>query len=401
MTINNVAKRIKQIQAYDSSSEQSITEPDFGRRAIDLLDDKVLSNPETTYLDPQCGSGTLLLYLVERLMTKLEWAFPDETKRLEHIFSKQIFASDLDSLQALVCVTNFKKATNNRKLECNVRPLDYKKIRIHYDVVLSGIDFATSNHFIDHFRKFSKHLVVLTRPNKHRYTKETKVKEITKYRFLGVTGSSSTPISAFYFDANDQTNDVTFITDYDSVVITDPQFLPGGDLKQFAYACEVLQNNFSGYKATYGSYYSNDPAVVNNPGDVTLIYGAGDAGSNNYGRTIKVDKSILTDREGYGKHKVIISKNGNRGRRSVCKYASPEYGMGSNALWIEVTSKKDAEEFIEYYDSKEVVEFVIGVRGTSPANGKGFWDKFPHKKHQKTLEKIYQKYYTTLDKSNS
>ena len=103
MTTNNINKRLKQLQAYDSSGSQTIIKEIFAKRAIDLLDVDLLEDPNTTYLDPQCGSGTLLMYLAQRLMQTLEKLIPNEVERAEHIFSKQIFASDIDSLQTIVC----------------------------------------------------------------------------------------------------------------------------------------------------------------------------------------------------------------------------------------------------------------------------------------------------------
>ena len=97
MTTNNINKRLKQLQAYDSSGSQTIITEIFAKRAIDLLDVNLLEDPSTTYLDPQCGSGTLLMYLAQRLMQTLEKLIPNEVERAEHIFSKQIFASDIDS----------------------------------------------------------------------------------------------------------------------------------------------------------------------------------------------------------------------------------------------------------------------------------------------------------------
>ena len=114
MTINNILQRLKQVKAYDSTGTQTIIEEQFAKDAISLLDANLLSNPDTTYLDPQCGSGTLMLYLASQLMTSLEKSIPNEIERIEHIFTKQLFASDIDDLQTLVCNTNFKKSLNNK-----------------------------------------------------------------------------------------------------------------------------------------------------------------------------------------------------------------------------------------------------------------------------------------------
>ena len=85
MSINNISNRLAQLNAYDSNGSQTIIQEKFAKDAINLLDQTLLNNPTTTYYDPQCGSGTLLIYLAERLMVTLASAIPDEIERIEHI----------------------------------------------------------------------------------------------------------------------------------------------------------------------------------------------------------------------------------------------------------------------------------------------------------------------------
>jgi len=390
LTINNINNRLAQLKAYDSSGSQTIIEEQFAKNAIDLLDNSLLSDPATTYFDPQCGSGTLLMYLAQRLMSTLSPAIPDEIERIEHIFSNQLYASDIDNLQTLVCKTNFKKALNNKTFNVNVLQQDYIDVQSSHTVVLSAIDFLTTNSFVSKFKETCDHVLVLTRPNKNRYTKKQHIREITKYRFLGVT-KTTTPICAMYFTAKTN-NSVEFITDDTSVIVDNPTYLPAFDLKTYMFAKELFEQNFETFTANYGSYYINDKKIINNPGDVQLIYQVGTEGAD-FRKTVGVDKSIITPREGVGVHKVVISKNGNRNTKSTLKYASPEYGTGHNAIWIQVEDKQEAEEIINYYNSKEITRLVLSLNETSPANGTGFWSKIPHYKHKEQVKEIYAKHF--------
>ena len=389
MTINNLDRRIQQIKAYDSNGSQTIIEEPYAIKTIELLDQALLTNPATTYVDPQCGSGTLLLYLAQKLMQTLEKAIPNEIERLEHIFSKQIFASDVDHLQTIVCDTNFKKALNNKNFKFNVTKKDFNNIKEKFTVVISSVDFVTTNTFVTHFKKLSNHVLILTRPNKNRYTKNS-INEITKYRFLGVA-KSTTPICAMYFMPK-QDKKVQFVTDNKTVTVDNPSYLPATDLDSFMYTKEIIDNKFDTFEANYGSYYSTHPSVVNNPGPIQLIYQVGAEGAS-FRKTIGVDKSIITKREGVGVHKVVISKNGNRSRKSTLKYASPDYGTGHNAIWIQVKDKNEAQEIINYYNSKEITRLVLSLNETSPANGVGFWNKIPHYKHRQQVKEIYAKHF--------
>ena len=391
MSINNISNRLAQLNAYDSNGSQTIIQEKFAKDAIGMLDQKLLKNPKTTYYDPQCGSGTLLIYLAERLMVTLAKAIPDEIERIEHIFSKQLYANDIDSLQVLVCRTNFKKALNNKTFKVNVTQQDFADTDKEYTVVLSAIDFATTNNFVTKFKAMCKHVLVLTRPNKNRYTKPKHINEITKYKFLGIT-KTSTPICAMYFTPKTHTK-VEFITDTDSVIVDNPSYLPAYDLKTYLFVKELFEQEFESFDANYGSYYINHEKVVNNPGKVQLIYQVGTAGAG-FRKTVGVDKSIITPREGVGVHKVVISKNGNRTIQSVLKYAAPKYGTGHNAIWIQTKDKKEAEEIINYYNSKEIRRLVLSLKETSPANGVGHWAKIPHYKNYKKVQEIYDKHFS-------
>jgi len=390
MTINNISNRLTQLKAYDSSGTQTIIQEAFAKKAIALIDNSLLADPNTTYYDPQCGSGTLLIYLAEKLMTTLAEAIPNDIERIEHIFSKQLYANDIDSLQVLVCKTNFKKALNNKTFNLNVTQKDYADIESKHTVILSAVDFVTTNTFVKKFKDTCNHVIVLTRPNKNRYTKKQHICEITKYRFLGVT-KTSTPICAMYFTPKDN-NDVEFITDNGSITIDSPAYLPAHDLKTYKYANELFEQDFESFTANYGSYYINHEKVVNNPGEVELIYQVGAKGVG-FRKTVGVDESIITPREGVGVHKVVISKNGNRTHKSVLKYAEPKYGTGHNAIWIQTRDKKEADEIINYYNSKEITKLVMSLNETSPANGTGFWSKIPHYKNYNKVKEIYVKHF--------
>lgn len=390
---SKIAQRLAQIKAYESSSSQTIIEESFAKKSIELLDNNVLSNPNITYGDYQCGSGTLLLYLAERLMISLADAIPNETKRLKHIFQKQLFASDIDPVQVLVCKANFKKIFKDRKFSVNVEQKDFNNINNDQvaDVIISAITFSTTNNFLEKFKPICDNILVLTRPNKNRYTKQKHIKEITKYRYLGVT-KSSTPICAMYF-TTDQSNSVTFISDNENIVVQEPKFLPGSDLKSYRYACDIIDSEFSTFNANYGSYYSNSKEVTENPGDIQLIYQVGGKGKK-FRKTIGVSNKIITAKEGVGLYKAVVSKNGNRNKKSVLKYAGPKYGTGHNAIWLGAKNKSTILKWIDYYDSKEITQLVLVLNATSPANGVGFWSMIPHYDNYEKVKEIYAKHYS-------
>ena len=82
--------------------------PDVLSCLANLSNDEVFTPPElftdprTRFLDPACKTGIFLREIAKRLMTGLAKAIPDEDKRREHIFRKQLFGIAITELTALM-----------------------------------------------------------------------------------------------------------------------------------------------------------------------------------------------------------------------------------------------------------------------------------------------------------
>jgi hypothetical protein len=389
MISNNIRQRIRQIKLYSSQGNQTILSENNARILLSYIKDRDLKNPDTTYCDPQCGSGSIMLVLADILMDKLSQVIPDEQERLEHIFKNQIFANDIDSIQARIARSNFKRAVNNKEFPVNVTESNCFEITNSYTYVISSVDFKTINSFVPVWRKQCQRLIIVSRSNKIDYS-SSKINEITIFRHL--ERASSSLLSMMVFEPNKKNNIVEF-TDGETVLkIDNPARLPGSDLKLYAYAHEVCSLGLPGINANYGSYVSNHEKVLNNPGRTPLIYQVGPRGKG-FLKVIKVSSKIITPQEGVGLHKVVISKNGNPNNQSALKYAGPEYGTGHNALWIAVSSPAEADKMIRYWESAPIVALSLSLTSNNPANGKGFWLDIPTMDNYNTLKKLYDKYY--------
>jgi hypothetical protein len=390
MIFNNIKKRINQVKLYDAISNQTMLPEEHIRILIEQIPYKDLTNPNTTYCDPQCGTGSILLVLADVLMNTLEKAMPDETQRLTHIFSNQLFGCDIDATQVKVAHSNLKRAINDNTFNINVDQHDCMEVRTKFDYVISNLDYSTINRFVPLWRKQCKLMIVTGRANQNSYT-ETKIHELTSYRYLALTGSF-TPQCMMVFEPVKNNKLVTISNDEITLTVDNPPFLPNHDLVQYQYALEVLDQQFEGHVAEYGSYYTNDRAVLNNPGNVPLIFQVGRE-DEEYRKIVYVDKSIITKREGVGIHKIVISKNGGRSHQSPVKYASPKYGTGHNSLWIKVNSKDEADDFIKYWKKEPIVMLCRALSATAPANGIAFWKRIPTINNYSKVKKIYDKYY--------
>ena len=84
------------------SNDEVFTPPELANKIIDMLPQELFENPDTTFLDPCCKSGVFLREIAKRLIKGLEPQIPDLEKRIEHIFSKQLFGISITELTSLL-----------------------------------------------------------------------------------------------------------------------------------------------------------------------------------------------------------------------------------------------------------------------------------------------------------
>lgn len=73
------------------SNDEVFTPPNIANQMLDLLPQEIFTDPNATFLDPACKSGVFLREIAKRLMTGLEKKIPDRQKRIDHIFTKQLY----------------------------------------------------------------------------------------------------------------------------------------------------------------------------------------------------------------------------------------------------------------------------------------------------------------------
>lgn len=84
------------------SNDEVFTPPELANKIIGMLPQELFENPDTTFLDPCCKSGVFLREIAKRLIKGLEPQIPDLEKRIEHIFSNQLFGIAITELTSLL-----------------------------------------------------------------------------------------------------------------------------------------------------------------------------------------------------------------------------------------------------------------------------------------------------------
>ncbi len=84
------------------SSDEVFTPPRLVNQMLDLLPDDIWADKKAGFLDPICKTGVFLREIAKRLDAGLEKKIPDRQKRVNHIFSKQLFGIGITELTSLL-----------------------------------------------------------------------------------------------------------------------------------------------------------------------------------------------------------------------------------------------------------------------------------------------------------
>ncbi|MEK7310198.1 MAG: Eco57I restriction-modification methylase domain-containing protein [Planctomycetota bacterium] len=84
------------------SSDEVFTPPQMANQILNLLPQSIWSDKDATFLDPVCKSGVFLREIAKRLDVGLEKAIPDKQKRIDHIFTNQVFGIAITELTSLL-----------------------------------------------------------------------------------------------------------------------------------------------------------------------------------------------------------------------------------------------------------------------------------------------------------
>lgn len=84
------------------SSDEVFTPPNIVNQMLDLLPPEIWRDKNAAFLDPAAKSGVFLREIAKRLMTGLEKEIPDIQKRINHIFTNQLFGIAITDMTALL-----------------------------------------------------------------------------------------------------------------------------------------------------------------------------------------------------------------------------------------------------------------------------------------------------------
>ena len=114
------------------SNDEVFTPPSLANDILDLLPASIWRNPNANFLDPVSKSGVFLREIAKRLDKGLETQIPDKQKRINHIFTKQLFGIAITELTSLLSRRSVycSKTANGKYSICET--FDNEQGNIHY-----------------------------------------------------------------------------------------------------------------------------------------------------------------------------------------------------------------------------------------------------------------------------
>jgi site-specific DNA-methyltransferase (adenine-specific) len=103
------------------SNDEVFTPPALVNQILDLLPKEIWKNKDAKFLDPVSKSGVFLRESAKRLMIGLEKQIPDKQKRIDHIYTTQLYGIAITELTSLLSRRSVycSKAANSKYSVCN------------------------------------------------------------------------------------------------------------------------------------------------------------------------------------------------------------------------------------------------------------------------------------------
>ena len=122
------------------SNDEVFTPPNIANQMLDTLPPEIWRDKNATFLDPATKSGVFLREIAKRLMVGLEKEIPDQQKRIDHIFTKQLFGIAITDMTALLA---------RRSLYCSKKANGKYSICEGFDTPDGNISFGRVIHIWD------------------------------------------------------------------------------------------------------------------------------------------------------------------------------------------------------------------------------------------------------------
>ena len=119
------------------SNDEVFTPPSVANAVLDMLPKELWKDKNATFFDPVCKSGIFLREIAKRLMIGLEKQIPNQQKRINHIFTKQLYG---------VAITELTSLLSRRSVYCSKAADGKYSVCDSFDTNQGNILFGRTEH---------------------------------------------------------------------------------------------------------------------------------------------------------------------------------------------------------------------------------------------------------------
>ena len=281
----------------------------------------------------------------------------------------------------IICAEYFNETVSllrdTLKLEV-IRWDDVEKLNMKFDLIVGNPPYQNgdnSSFYKQFITKSQQHTdtLVFVVPSTY-FGNLNNFKNISDYKYVGEAFSGVSVSAAWFTWRKNYTGPVKVYGDDNQTLLVDKLTItPTQDLQLFKFVTGIVNRKLPGYRIDSGGLSRNKAKLVDN--GVKCIWGAGKRGGDY--DWVMIDTQQADKLFGLGKHKVVFSGDTASTYIGATKYADPTFGCGMKCRAIVVDSKEQADNLIQYLNSKFVKTMIPQLKGISTGNSNRVFNKIP------------------------
>lgn len=266
-------------------------------------------------------------------------------------------------------------------INCTVLPLNKENImkyKKHFDGGSINPAFAISKEMRKIAESMVKGKLLVVTPNRD-LEDEKYLQNVCYFKNLSNTAFEEAIYTSLLVVDTENTPETITVESTDgknTVEVTDMVTYPENDIINWVFSEKVRSLNLPGYTSV-NSPKINAKTVPTSDDGIPTIFQVGYPDKEEFRLVKKVDKKLKDNLVGIGYHKLVVSRIANPYKRSIGKYAGPEYAIGESAMAVLFETKDEAIKAVEYYNSDKVLKLITGS-ASRKTNNKSFFKTIPH-----------------------
>lgn len=352
---------------------------------LDRLPQKIWHDPNSTFLDPGCGTGMFPLVIINKLMDGLKRWEPDSAKRYQHIVENMLYVSDLFPKYIFLyeCLLDPFEQYKLNTYVGDVRDVNFTNtIKEHWEMnqfsAVVGMPPFTFRHyipFINNLLGFTQHMAYIVPTNltisgmEEKHFNTVRKNGLNHVTFMD-RGIYNLGMNFIYFIVDKTTkseliniNDVAYVAEGEPIHDYKSK-LEHSIMVKISNLWHIKLDRGKNKPVNYKTKLGNKNAQPSATGDFTIKMlarlGGGKRIEYNYVKEDKtpVGNKLVFPKSGGGMYNDKYFKNLNRDLL-YCTYVDDGIGLSDSLMYIMVNNRLESERLSWYIVKSLWVRYVF------------------------------------------